>query len=82
MGNQTVATKIMERLQRSRFTRPFFEKRFLHYTWIAVLISVMNVFFLWLLIDVLHVATILSSIIVVVGTFIFRYILFIFTKVL
>ena len=55
--------------------RLFFDKKFFHYTWIGILISILNVFFLWLFIDVFLWPTVFSSVLVVVGNFIFRYIL-------
>lgn len=57
------------------FRRLFWDKKFFHYTWIGILISVLNVFFLWLFIDIFLWPTVLSSILVVVGNFIVRYIL-------
>jgi len=35
--------------------RLFWDKKFFHYTWIAVFISALNVFFLWLFIDVFDI---------------------------
>jgi putative flippase GtrA len=64
------------RLGRSKFGSLFLDKKFAHYTWIGVFISVMNIIFLWLLIDILHIPTILSSILVVIITFLLRYVLF------
>lgn len=60
----------------------FLDKKFFHYSWIAVVISLLNIFFLWLLIDVLRIPTIISSTIVVVATFVGRYILFNVFKIL
>ncbi len=61
--------------------RLFLDKKFLHYTWIGLGISGLNVLLLWLFIDVFEVPTVISSIIVLGGTFIFRYILFTLFKI-
>lgn len=60
----------------------FLDKKFVHYTWIGIFISLLNIFFLWLLIDMFGIPTILSSSLVVVGTFILRYVLFDSFKIL
>ncbi len=64
----------------SFIARHFFDKKFLHYTWIGVFISALNVFLLWLFIDVFHIATVIAAIVVVGTTFIVRYLLYIFFK--
>ena len=53
-----------------------FNKKFAHYTWIGIFISLLNIFLLWLLIDIFDIPTVISSIIVVLGTFMLRYVLF------
>lgn len=63
------------RLHATRLGRLFLHKKFFHYTWIGVVISALNVFFLWLMIDIMHIPTVISSITVVVGNFILRYVL-------
>ena len=62
--------------------RLFVDRKFLHYTWIGIFISLLNIFLLWLLIDILDISTLVASTIVVTGTFIFRYILFDVFKIL
>lgn len=64
-------------LKSSRVGRVFYNKKFFHYTWIGVLISTLNIFLLWLLIDVWDVNTVLAGTIVVGATFIIRYLLYI-----
>lgn len=73
--NGTVNTIMSETPNLGYFKRLFWDKKFFHYTWIGVFISVLNVFFLWLFIDVFLWPTVLSSIVVVFGNFIGRYIL-------
>jgi len=60
----------------------FWEKSFLHYAWISGLYSVLNIFLLWLFIDVLRIPTVVASVIVIGGTFVLRYVLFRFLKII
>lgn len=62
--------------------RLFWNKGFLHYAWVSGLFSAVNVFFLWLLIDVFAIPTVLASVIVVGGTFLLRYLVFQIFKVM
>lgn len=64
---------LIEKSSRIPFLRPFIRKEFLHYTWISIVISVLNIFFLWLFIDVFDIHTVLASVIVIGATFIGRY---------
>lgn len=57
------------------FKRLFLDKKFFHYTWIGIVISLLNILFLWLFIDIFLWPTVFSSVLVVVGNFIFRYVL-------
>ena len=72
----------LSRIKDTRIGQLFLNKKFMHYTWIGIFISLLNIFLLWLLIDIFRVSTVLSSILVVVGTFILRYVLFDFFKIL
>ena len=67
---------------RTWIKRLFLDKKFLYYTLIGLFISALNVFALWLLIDVFEIPTVISSIVVIGTTFILRYVLFDFFKVL
>ncbi|MDP3988701.1 MAG: methyltransferase domain-containing protein [bacterium] len=58
----------------------FYNESFFHYTWIGIVVSVLNVFLLWLFIDVWDMLTVPASIIVVGINFILRYVLLRFTK--
>lgn len=59
----------------------FMERSFFHYLWIGGAYSVLNIFLLWLLIDNFKIPTVISSTIVIGGTFILRYIVFRLFKV-
>ena len=54
----------------------FFDKKFVHYTWISVFISLLNIFLLWLFIDKFGIPTIISSSTIIGATFIIRYFLY------
>lgn len=73
---------LFSRLRKTPMGRLFWDKKFFHYTWIGLLISALNVFFLWLLIDIFHIPTVIAGFLVVGGTFLFRYVLFAVFKVL
>ena len=75
-------TMNIEPPQQSYFKRLFLDKKFVHYTWIGIFISILNIFLLWLLIDNFHIPTVISSTLVVIGTFILRYVLFDSFKIL
>ena len=62
--------------------RLFWDKKFAHYTWIGVFVSIFSIFLLWLLIDIFGIPTIISGTIVTGFIFILRYILFRFFKIL
>lgn len=61
--------------------RLFLDRKFFHYTWIGIAISLLNIFLLWLLIDIFSIPTVVSSTLVVAGTFVLRYILMDFFKI-
>lgn len=81
-NDKTFLQHTVSRMRSTRMGRLFFDKKFLHYTWIGIFISLLNIFLLWLMIDILGIPTIVSSTLVVVGTFLLRYILFDSFKIL
>ena len=48
-------------------------KNFLIYTYVGLIVSLMNIFFVWLLIDVFHVNTLLSTSLVVGFLFLIKF---------
>lgn len=76
MNTETVFGRIKARILKSAIGRLFLDKKFFHYTLIGVGISLLNIFLLWLLIDVFKIPTVISSTLVIGATFIFRFILF------
>lgn len=72
----------VEHVRQTRVGRLFLDKKFLHYTWIGIFISVLNIFLLWLLIDEFHIPTVISSTFVIGATFVLRYVLFDSFKIL
>ncbi|MBI2065649.1 MAG: GtrA family protein [Candidatus Zambryskibacteria bacterium] len=65
-----------------RLKRLFVDKKFVHYTWISIFISILNIFLIWLLIDIIGIPTLISTTVVIGSTFIIRYIIFDFFKIL
>lgn len=82
LERHTFFGSLYARFKESFVGKHFFNKQFLHYSWIGIFISVLNIFLLWLFIDVLHIPTVTSGVIVVGATFIIRYVLYIFSKML
>ena len=56
--------------------RLFWDKSFFHYAWTGGLFTVLNIFLIWFLIDVLRIPTLISTTAVIGGTFIARYIVY------
>ena len=52
------------------------KKKFVIYTWVGVLITTINIFLLWLFIDIFKIPTIISSITIVGGLFLFKFYLY------
>ena len=65
-----------------RLKELFLNKKFFHYAWIGIFISALNVFLLWLLIDVFKIPTVIASTGVVSFNFIFRYVLLDYLKIM
>lgn len=70
------------RLKDTLFGRYFLNESFFHYFWTGGLFTLLNIFLVWLFIDILKISTIISSIIVIGGLFIMRYIVFKLLKVM
>lgn len=70
------------RLRTSKFGQLFISREFFHYFWTGGLFTVLNIFLVWLFIDVLHISTLLSSTIVIGGLFIGRFLVYRFLKVM
>lgn len=78
----TILTQTKQYIQDSKIGRLFLNERFFHYSWIGVVISLLNIFLLWLFIDIFHIGTVVSSTIVIGMTFIIRYVLYDYSKML
>ena len=65
-----------EKTKNTRLGRLFWDKKFFHYTWVSVFISVLNIFLLWLFIDIFKIPTVPSSTAIIGATFIIRYFLY------
>jgi putative flippase GtrA len=72
----TFIKKIIDRIENNHLGKLFLDKKFLHYTWIGIFVSLLNIFLLWLFIDIWGIPTVASSTIVIGATFVIRYVLF------
>jgi putative flippase GtrA len=71
-----------QKAQNTPFLKMFCDKKFVHYTWISGAYSVLNIFLLWLFIDIWKIPTVISSAIVIGATFILRYVFFRWIKLI
>lgn len=60
----------------------FADRSFFHYFWTGGLFTILNIFLVWLFIDILHIPTLISSTIVIGGLFFSRYLVYRWLKVL
>ncbi|HLP44003.1 MAG TPA: GtrA family protein [Candidatus Nanoarchaeia archaeon] len=74
--------KILARGRKNSIGKLFLDKRFVHYTWASIFVSVLNIFLIWLFVDIFHIHTIISTTIVVGMTFVIRYVFFDYLRVL
>lgn len=79
--NKTFLVRLKSRILHSVIGRLFLDQKFFYYTCIGIFFAVLNVFLLWLLIDVFSMPTVVASSLVIGFTFIFRYVLLHFFKV-
>jgi putative flippase GtrA len=56
--------------------------QFIIYTAVVVFCSILNIVFVWFLVDILHISTIISVTSVVVGLFLLRFMLFKFSHLI
>ena len=82
VSKKTIMGRWKDRFHQSRIARLFFGRKFFHYTWIGIFISFLNIFFLWLFIDIFGIPTVMASTLVIGSTFVLRYVLFDLFKVL
>jgi putative flippase GtrA len=54
----------------------FWNKNFFTYTWVGLIMVFLQIFALWLLIDIFKIPTIISSIITIGGIFIIKFIIY------
>ena len=60
----------------------FVDPKFFHYFWTGGLFTLLNIFLVWLFIDILKIPTLISSTIVIGGLFIGRYLVYRWLKVM
>lgn len=81
-NENTLWGKIITRGRKNPIGKLFLDKRFVHYTWASIFVSILNIFLIWLFVDIFHIHTIISTTIVVGMTFIIRYVFFDYLRVL
>jgi hypothetical protein len=59
-----------------RLKSRFWNKNFFIYTWVGLIMVFLQIFALWLFIDIWEIPTIMSSIIIIGGIFILKYIIY------
>jgi hypothetical protein len=67
---------LIDRIKRLPVIGFFCEKSFLHYLWSGGLFTVLNIFLLWVFIDILKIPTLVASSVIVAGLFILRYVVY------
>ncbi len=74
--------RTINRIRDSHIGRYFLNKSFFDYFWTGGLFTILNIFFVWLFIDIFKIPTIISSIVVIGGLFIARYVVYRWLKVM
>ena len=80
--NETFLKRWRARIRNSPIGRLFLNKSFFHYLWTGGFFTFLNIFFVWLFIDIFEIQTIISSIVVIGGLFISRYLVYRWFKVM
>lgn len=79
MSENELKTNFVKRVPLFRY---FWERSFFHYLWTGGLFTVLNIFLVWLFIDVFKIPTVISSSVVIGGLFIARYMVYRVFKVI
>ncbi|OHA11991.1 MAG: hypothetical protein A3H69_05040 [Candidatus Sungbacteria bacterium RIFCSPLOWO2_02_FULL_47_9] len=61
--------------------KPFLSWSFFHYLWTGGVLALVQICLLWLFIDIFHISTIISSITIIGGLFIMRFLMLRFFNV-
>lgn len=80
--NETSLNTVESKLRSSYVGRLFWNKGFFHYFWTGGFFTFLNIFFVWLFIDIFKIPTIISSVVVIGGLFIARYLVYRWLKVM
>lgn len=54
----------------------FWNKNFFQYTWVGAIMVVLQIVALWLFIDILGIPTVISSIVIIGGIFVLKFIIY------
>ena len=77
-----ISEETLEKFKKTPLLGFFMEKSFLHYVWTGGAWTILGIFLTWFFIDILEIPTILSSTVVIGGTFILRYVAFRLLKIM
>ena len=78
----TFLGRFRARISSSWAGRHFLNKNFFHYLWSGGFFTFLNIFFVWLFIDIFEIPTIISSTVVIGGLFIARYLVYRWLKIM
>ena len=70
------------RMRESYLVQFFSHKSFFHYLWTGGLFTALNIFLVWLFIEIFEIPTLVSSVVVIGGLFIARYVVYRWLKVI
>lgn len=70
------------RMHRTLVGRLFWDRSFFHYIWTGGVFTVLNIFLVWLAIDIFNIPTLLATSTVVIGLFITRFVVYRLLKVM
>ncbi len=80
--DETHSNTLKSWLRDSYVGRLFWDKSFLHYFWTGGLFTFLNIFLVWLFIDIFKIPTLISSTVVIGGLFIIRYAVYRWLKIM
>ena len=82
VNKETLLKQCNTYIRNTSFGQHVANKAFFHYTWTGGFFTILNIFFVWLFIDIFKIPTIISSIIVIGGLFFARYFVYRWLKVM
>ncbi len=74
--HDTLLSKLKVHAHKTHIGRLFWDKSFVHYLWTGGLFTFLNIFLVWLCIDIFHVPTLIATSGVILSLFLARYVLY------